>query len=171
MKLTRLIPAAVAAAALLAGCSPTPSTALVVNGTTVTESQIDTYSRGCAQALGIDQRQIVRKALVQTILIGEIMAPMLKEAGVTDEQVDAFAAKQGGQAADLIKNDECKPFGRTNLRVAIVSQTLDKATWTKLLDKASVSINPKYGRFDPEGTQSILTDSGSISIASEATLK
>lgn len=171
MKLTRLIPAAVAAVALLAGCSPTASTALQVNGTTITENQIDSYARGCAEALGIDEGQILRKALVQTVLMGEIMSPLLTDAGVTDEQVDAYAAQQGGETAALIKNEECRPFGRTNLRVAIVSQTLDQATWTQLLDKSTVTLNPKYGRFDPEGTQSILTDSGSISIAAEATLK
>ena len=50
MKLKLLVPAAVAAVALLAGCSPTAGTALVVDGTRYSESDVTQIVNGCAEA-------------------------------------------------------------------------------------------------------------------------
>ena len=54
----------VAAAALFAGCSPMPSTAVQVGDTRVTEAQVDRVVAGC-ESVGIGPDQVDRRTLAQ----------------------------------------------------------------------------------------------------------
>lgn len=105
MKLTRMVPA-VAAVAMLAACSPMPSTAVIVDGTTTTEAQVTQAMEGCAEALGVSIDQLSRRGVVQTLLFGGIFDSLASQlGGVTDEQVDAIVLQQDASAQAMLDNE------------------------------------------------------------------
>lgn len=167
MKLFRAIPA-IAAVALLGACSPMPSTAIVVNGTSFSNAQVEGIADACNQV--IKQDEISPELVVQVFIIGAIFDQMAKDEGqaITDEQVDAVVVQQIQVGQTMLNDKECAPFVRNFVKATTLSdadQALVKAARTQV----AVEVNPRYGRWDP--LSGLNPQTGSISIVPGATLK
>lgn len=180
MKLTRLVPAitAAAAVALLAGCSPMPSKVAVVNGSEITASQLQTATSGCAFTMGVADDQIRQAGVVQTLVLGKVMEDLAEAGGLTqdllDQQVDQQLAQltplEGSASEVQQAQDDCRPLLRESVKVSALLQGLDQATALAVFEASDVEVNPRFGRWDP-ASASLFTESGSISISSAATLQ
>lgn len=147
MKLTRLVPL-VAVAALFAGCSPTAGTALVVDGASYSESDIDRTVQGCADAMGVTTEDIVRPAVVQSLLLGGVFDRLADEYGdLTDETLDQVAAQ--GQFADMMQSEDCLPLIRASVKTSMLQQ-IDFEAVQAAAQQANVQLNPRYGKWIPE---------------------
>lgn len=160
MKLTRLVPA-VAAIALLAGCSPTPGTALIVEGTRYTESQIDEIVDGCAEALEITSDQIRRPGVVGTLLLGGLFDSFGAE--IADADLEAAGAEGSEQ---LFAVESCRPLALANTKTQLLSN-LDQQMLMDGAQTLDVQLNPRYGRWQP-ASESLLDPSGSLSVPTVA---
>lgn len=160
MKLMRLVPA-VAAVALLAACAPSPSTAVVVDGTTYTEAAITQVSKDCAQALGIEYSQIKRSAVVRTFILGGLFDKMAKmgDQPVSEESMDAYIRQND---PTMLSNAGCVPLARASAKGNLLSQA-DPAGLQAAMAALDVKLNPRYGTWQPK-IDAPFTDDGSLSI-------
>lgn len=167
MKLIRVV-TAVAAVALLGACSPMPGTAAVVNGTTISEADIDRALVGCAEALGTTKDAFVRQGAVQTMALGSIFDKLASDfGGFDDAKVDELGKQQGGDQAAMLNNEDCRPLARQSIKVGLLQQ-LDQNAIMAAFKTADVQLNPRYGRWNPTDTS--IFGSSSISVpAGEAT--
>jgi hypothetical protein len=147
MKLTRLVPL-VAAAALFAACSPTAGTALVVDGASYSESDIDRTVQGCADAMGVTPQDIVRPAVVQSLLLGGVFDRLADEYGhLSNETIDEVAAQ--GEFASMMQSQDCLPLIRASVKTSLLQQVDFEAVQTAAR-QADVQLNPRYGKWIPE---------------------
>lgn len=158
MKLMRLVPA-VAAVALLAACSPTPGTALVVEGNRYTENDITQIVDGCAEALNIPAEQMRRQGVVGTLLLGGMFDTF--QADITDDDLQTVGAQDMPGSEQLFSVEDCKPLAAANVKVQMLSQ-LDQQFVTEAAQKLDVQLNPRYGKWEPN-TPQLLNTSGSLS--------
>lgn len=163
MKLTRLVPAAVAAVALLAGCSPTPGTALVMDGTRYTEAQLDEIVDGCAEALAITPDQIRRAGVVGTLVLGGVFDSI--GADVAEADLETAADQMG--SGQLFSVDSCRPLALANTKVQMLSSIQDQEAVMEAAGKMDVQLNPRYGKWAPH-TGTLLEPSGSLSVPTVA---
>ncbi len=170
MKLIR-VATAVAAVALLGACSPTSGTAAVVDGRVLTNSDVDAAIAGCAIAAGIDESEIGRSSMVQTLVLGRALAPLIEGFDqMPDDQINQVAQGLGMNMAPLLANEGCNEFGRAAVLTNSLGQTLGSQGVAQALADTDITVNPQYGRFDP--TQATLfTSTGSLSVPAAATLK
>lgn len=164
MKLTRLVPAAIAAVALLAGCNPTGGTALIVGEERFSETQVDAIVEGCAEALGTETNQIRRQGVVGTLLLGGIFDAMGLPS--TDEEIVAMGEQQVPGTADLMAVEACEPLAVANVKTSLLSQ-VDPQLISAAAGGVEVQLNPRYGKWLP-GTAQLLDPSGSLSVPSVA---
>lgn len=162
MKITRLVPAAVAAVALLAGCSPTPGTALIVEGTRYTERQIDEMVAGCAEALEVPVDQIRRAGVVGTLALGGVFDTF--DAEITDEQIKEAAAQMGSQ--QLFAVESCRPLALADTKIQMLG-SLDQQAVMAGAAELDVQLNPRYGQWTPE-SPNLIDPSGSLSVPAAA---
>lgn len=161
MKLTRVI-TAVAAVALLGACSPMPSTAAVINGTTVSEADVDRALEGCAEALGTTKDAFVRQGAVQTMALGSVFDQLADDfGGFDDAQIDELGNQQGGEQAAMLANEDCRPLARQSIKVSLLQQ-LDQTAVMAAFADADIELNPRYGRWNPTDTS--IFGSSSISV-------
>ncbi|MDO5675980.1 MAG: hypothetical protein Q4G35_00565 [Propionibacteriaceae bacterium] len=158
MKLTRLVPAAVAAVALLAGCSPTPGTALVVDGTHYTEGQVSEIVDGCAEALDITPDQIRRSGVVGTLLLGKLFDSLVTDTSEADIQ----AMAEQFQAEQLFDVEACKPLALANIKTQLLGTVGNDDVILEAASALDVQLNPRYGKWDP-ASGTLLYPSGSLS--------
>ncbi|WP_139650869.1 hypothetical protein [Tessaracoccus massiliensis] len=158
MKLTRLVSAA-AAVVLLAGCSPTPGTALVVDGTRYSENQITQISEACAEAMNISAEQMNRRGIVGTLLLGGLFDSF--GADITDDQLQELGAQQGPESEQLFTVDECRPLALADVKVKMLGQ-LDQQFLFDGANGLDVQLNPRYGKWEPTSPE-LIDMSGSLS--------
>ncbi|QXT63461.1 hypothetical protein [Tessaracoccus palaemonis] len=164
MKLIRVVPA-LAAVAMLAACSPMPSTALVAGDTTYSESQVDAIATGCAAELGSDA--VPARYVVQYLAIGAVFDQVAQLTGTvpTDADLDEIATSGLGVA---VADQDCVVLTRALAKSQLLSAVTDTAVVTEAVANTHIELNPMYGTWDPSG-ETILTDSGSLSVLVSAT--
>ncbi|MFD0866384.1 hypothetical protein ACFQ06_11280 [Tessaracoccus lubricantis] len=162
MKLTRLAPAlaGIAAVGLLAGCSPTGGTALVVDGNRYTESEVDQIIDGCAEALQVAPDQLRRQGVVGTLLLGGLFDSF--GADITDEEVRAAGSQQAQGSEQLFSVSDCEPLALANVKTSMLAQ-LEPQFIEEAANNLDVQLNPRYGKWEP-WTQQLLSESGSLSL-------
>lgn len=161
MKSARLVPAAIAAVALLGACSPMPSTAAVVEGTRISEADVERTVVGCAAAVNVEPAQVKRGVIAQILTMGEVSKYLLADAGVEEAMVDQIAA-QDDSSKQMLANVDCAPLVRAQGWQTLLSQ----AAGADILDQIAavdVQLNPRYGTWAPS-SQSLFLESGSMSV-------
>ncbi|MCG6566931.1 hypothetical protein [Tessaracoccus sp. ZS01] len=161
MKFTRLAPAvaAVAAVGLLAGCSPTAGTALVVDGNRYTESEVTQIVDGCAEALQVAPDQLRRQGVVGTLLLGGLFDSFGAE--ISEEDLRAAGAQSAQGSEQLFSVEDCKPLALANVKTTMLGQ-LEPQFIEEAANNLDVQLNPRYGKWEP-WTQQLLNTSGSLS--------
>ncbi|MDF1488741.1 SurA N-terminal domain-containing protein [Tessaracoccus caeni] len=162
MKLTRLVPA-VAALALLAACTPAPSTVALVGGTPVTAADLQRSIDGCAE-LGITTQQLPVKQHVLLLAAGELVDQAAEARGfeVSDGELKSLAEQNG--SADLLGNEECAKLAYPGVKLTLLGQAAGQDELIAELKAIEVDVNPRYGEWDAEALG--LAGSGSLSLPS-----
>lgn len=138
--------ATLALAALLpvSGCAgQNPNTAAVVNGTVISEKDIDAASRDLA-ALGTSGQSITK----QDILLALILRPFVVEAA---QRRGTMVSQSEARAALAKEIPDPSPATLDFAQASLVSRRLPQQELTALAQQigtASVTINPRYGAFD-----------------------
>lgn len=159
MKLTRLVPVAVAAVALLAGCTPTSGTAAVVDGARLSEARVGEIIDGCIAASGGTEENFPRRAVVQNFLVARLFDRVAAEAqDVTTEQLKQIAQQQ---YPTFMADDACAELAIDSTKVGFLEQ-VDRNHVIGEAAAADVELNPRYGAWNPRAEG--LFDSASLSV-------
>lgn len=164
-----MIAAGAVSALALAACAPGPSTAAVVNGSPITERQIDEIMAACAAA-GYPQQgqEVARHSFVVGALSGEIVATgLLDQELVPDEElVKRFVVAEVGPAGN---DPVCGPYIVKNMQMSVAMQEMSQGMSPEQLKDTvlgifdSIELNPRYGRMKDLGDEGFGLVSGSMS--------
>lgn len=162
MKLARLaMVVPVVALTALAGCSPAPTTAAEVGGTTISEATLTATHEGCT-ALGA---QASRASVLSPLVIGEAARQVAADHDVDLSELDQLTAGDPN-IAPYMGNEDCARVGEAQGLLALLSSQLEQDVWIDAILGADINVNPRYGAWDPEaGT---IGGSGSISVPAGA---
>jgi len=158
---THLVRNAVALAAaglVLAGCAAQPGAAATVNGTTISENDVDDATAEFVALTGQDTTPVV---VLNTLVQAELLDPIATKAGyaVSDAQVQKFFLEQGALAgAEEPPNVDSPAFldlGRFLMQYNEINSSQDaQKILTELgtaLQDADVKVNPRYGQTNESG--------------------
>ena len=169
MNLKRSLPVAlVAVAALgLSACSPTPNTALVMNGTSYSLGAVAATAEACNEVLGSEQ--VTDRGVVSNLIASGIFDDIAKKASqeITQETLDAYLVQSVQGADAMLKDEGCAPFARTYMKAQLLGQISEENVRAAAAG-VDVDLNPRFGRWDPAGA-SLISNSGSMSIATTQT--
>lgn len=161
MKLARLAPAAAALVALAAtvGCSPTPTTAAQVGGTTISESELSASLDDCL-ALGL---QANSQQVLVPLVIGEIMDQIGEEYGTpVPEDLIRQMAESDPNLSLVYNSDGCDKVARAQITYSLLVAELGNEAVHEAVDTTDVQVNPRYGQWDPQNFS--IAGSGSLSV-------
>lgn len=164
MKLTRLVPL-VAAAALLAGCSPTPGTAASVDGIGISHAEVDRMVQGCREGVGIEDPNLNGGLVARTFILSRLFDRAVE--GVEDARgmITAVEDLTRQQAPALMADDDCADFAVLSMKTQLLGQVIQSEEQNQHVLDADVQLNPRYGTFDIATLDS--APSGSLSVDSQ----
>ncbi len=164
MKLTRVVPA-VAAMAMLAACSPTAGTALVVDGQSVSEADLTRMVDNCTQIVG---QEIPRGDVVRILIMGSVFDGLATASGQTveDDQFTEIAGQMLTNGDAMIRDADCGPVALAAIKNNMLAE-VDQNAALDVLNGLDVQMNPRYGRFTP-GEAAIFATTGSLSVPADA---
>lgn len=161
MKFARLAPAAAALVALAAtvGCSPTPTTAAQVGGTTISESELSASLEDCL-ALGL---QANAQQVLVPLVIGEIMDQVGDQYGtpVPEDLIRQMADSDPSLSA-VYNSDGCDKVARAQITYSLLISELGDQAVHEAVNATDVQVNPRYGEWDPQRFS--IDGSGSLSV-------
>lgn len=160
MKLTRLVPVA-AAVAMLAACSPVPSTVSLVNGERVSAEDLQRSIDGCAE-LGYTTQELPVKQHVLFLTAGELVNQVAANHGIEFAEGELRALAQQTQLAGVLGNEECARLSYPGVSLGLLTEAVGDEEILSELRGADVEINPRYGEWDAETLS--LVGSGSLSV-------
>jgi hypothetical protein len=148
----------VLAAAALAGCSAQPGTAAVINGTKITEGELDDATLEFGDLTGEPPQPSI---VLNTLLAAEVFPAIAAEHGIalSDEQVaerlDEQAALQGAEIPADGYSSAFIDLGHY-LFSATEAQSHPDATaifeeFTAAMADADIEVNPRYGQVQDNG--------------------
>lgn len=148
---------------LLAGCAAgTPSTSAVVNGTSVSESDVTRWSNGCAPAFQ-NTPAAVRPAMVNAAMQGALADTIAAEKSITVTDADRVRGVASMQDADLLMADpDCAEAVLAVSSLIFVADKLGTEAFTQAIADSDVEVNPRYGTWDPAAV-GLSGNSGSLS--------
>lgn len=157
-----------AALALVAGCSTSPTTALSVNQTSVSESTVLDTTKSCLTGLGIplEFAGANKVPTINNMLRGVMADQIAKDEGVqiTDSQAEQLAQQSlPAEAQGQLNSPECKQMTLGAARFSLLIQQLGQETMMAAVRRLDVVVNPKYGAYDPEQGQIVQDSTGSLS--------
>ena len=160
MKLTRVVPA-VAAMAMLAACSPTAGTALVVDGQSVSEADLTRMADGCSQILG---QEIPRPDVVKILIMGHVFDGLAASSGqaIEDDQLKTVAGQMLTNGDAMVGDPDCGPVALAAIKNQMLAE-VDQEAALAVLKGLDVQMNPRYGRFTP-GEDALFATTGSLSV-------
>ncbi|MCK6211000.1 SurA N-terminal domain-containing protein [Georgenia sp. EYE_87] len=157
--LIRTAVALAAAGLALAGCSAQPGTAATVNGTTISENEVDEATSEFIALTG--QQDVTPVAVLNTLVEGELLDPIAIEAGyaVSDAEVEQFFLEQASAAGATQRPDvESEAFldlGRYLLQYNEIYASPDAqaifAEAETARQEADIEVNPRYAQTDDSG--------------------
>ncbi|MFT4110599.1 hypothetical protein [Propionicimonas sp.] len=159
----------------LAGCaSGNPQVAAYVDGTPISESQVD----GPAEALANASSDATdsASAFSATVLSIIIQSKVAAAAAATDPSIAVTQAQRDTEIAGnetlatLVKDPAATDFINDYVEASlIVSSDAGKAAFTKQFAQTSVKLNPRFGTWD--ATQFAIADGSNGSLSSVAPIK
>lgn len=165
-KVVRSLAAVAVTAVALVGCAQNPSHAAIVEGVTITEQAVTQATAAVVEAFDAPAAE-ARTFAVNRLIQGVVAESIARDNGITvtaddraqvmaqQPQLGALAGQPGGE--DLV-NDW--------IDIVVVAQSLGNEKLASELAKHEVTLNPRYGQWDP--TTGSTTGTGSLSIPVEA---
>jgi hypothetical protein len=150
---TAVVIGVLAAVATVAGCSTGPDVVAEVEGTTITEADLDRVVTELGPLLADSSRGAVLSAIVQStagLQLGE-----LNDIEVSDDRaaefLDSLATNIGAEPSDW--SDGSLTIARMQLLGQDLSQLpdADAATdqYEEILANLDITVSPRYGQYDP----------------------
>jgi hypothetical protein len=140
------------AAVVLSGCgAPQPGAAAIVDGATISEHDLQTVTGQLNSMAQGEQKLVPSDILMNLILMPYVLAEADRAGkGIPDAQARKVIAKvpsPARQTLDLVR-----------MNMAIESLTPDaKTAILAKLGKAEITVNPRYGTFDPKKKLAIVS--------------
>lgn len=145
-------------AAVLGGCAQNGSTVASVDGTRITRSQLDQSMSGARQLSQTGQQPSSGQVL--TIMIrGQIADQVARQRGIQISQADRD--KQLNPA--VLQVADARDLAYALADTQIVVNAVGQDGFKKALAAADVSVNPRFGTWDPKQTFGVQSGSGSLS--------
>lgn len=148
---------------LMAGCAKAaPSVVAYVDGSTITQQQLDDGLQGVSSIL--QEGQSVSSPAVVNAMIHGIIAEQIAAANkitITDGDRDALI--KDSNLAGLLNVPKGRPIAYDVADQQIVSGKLGSEAYLAAVAKQSVTLNPRFGVLDP--TQKTIIDDKSASLA------
>ncbi len=160
--------APVAVLALFAGCSPSPATAIELDGVKVSESTIGDYAEGCRTIMrsadGTPSTEgDARRLTVSMVGNGMIADKLVAQYGVAAPTSDQLAEAQARMTNLKPAFDQSSCNQAAQGAVKLMALALSQADRPVLRDAEAISpvVNPRYGTWNPE----LLTVDGTGSLS------
>lgn len=167
MRLGRLAALAAAAVLALSGCAgANPQSAAYVDGSPISQSQVDAIAGVLADSTETDDRPAgfaptVLQILIQSKLVGRAAA----EKGLSVPTTDRDAAIAGDATLSaLSKNPVTTDFIRNYVDTSLLLQTeAGQAAALEVAERADIVVNPRFGTWDESQLALAQGSSGSLS--------
>ncbi|MBE3073564.1 MAG: hypothetical protein IMZ75_01245 [Actinobacteria bacterium] len=126
----------------LSACGTQPGAAAIVNGTTISDKDVQTVSLELKKALQ-GQQQFTSSAILVNLILEPYVLAEAKRTGkdVSDAQARKAIAKVASPSRATLD------FVRMQLAIQSLSQAGQQSIMAKL-GKAKITVNPRYGTFD-----------------------
>ncbi len=145
------------ALATTAGCAnANPSVAAYVDGTRITQAQLDEAVAGVEQTVEQGQ-QVSPQAVLNAMVHGAIAESIAEKNGITVTDADRDAVLKGSNLEPLLPIPAAKQVAYDIADQQIVAQKVGSEPYLEQVGQQQVTLNPRYGVLDE---QQKLVDSG-----------
>ena len=158
MKFATRTAAACLAAAALAGCSHSASTAAVVGDVAIPEVRL-TETVEC-KAAGLE---VTRTRALFFLVAGDIADHVAQGIGTPFDEAGIRQSIESDPQGRALAGTPCEKVLQGHVKLRLMQRNVDPDTVQQLLPQ--VEFNPRYGSWDPE--QGLDPQGGSISVATE----
>jgi hypothetical protein len=142
---------------LAAGCArQDPSVVAYVDGTKITQQQVDDAVEGVTSILQEGQ-SVSRQAVVNAMIHGAIAEHLAAANKITITDADRDALIKNSNLAGLLDVPKGRPVAYDVADQQIVSQKLGSEAYLAALAQQQVTLNPRFGVLDPN-QKTIITD-------------
>lgn len=158
-KKLRLAGLPVIAAIALTGCANSGSTAAIVNGVAIPDSQVVEYAEACATPLRANANEL-RFDMVQWVVLGEMSEQYLEE-HPDQRPSEADLVKYAEQHPTLqfaVADQGCRPAALAVTQHQVLALNLGSQAKEYIQDN-EVTLNPRYGAWDAENQRPAPLDS------------
>lgn len=156
---TALVGGVVAGGVVLGGCAHAPGDAATVEGTTISASDLDSAYHGAKKV----SDQVTKDQAASILIQGTIANKVAHQDGIklTNSRREKLLNSK------MLDNPKTKKFAYHLADVQLVSKKIGEKKLAKKIVHADVSLNPRYGKWDPKKSVNVLPSSGSLSKASK----
>ncbi|HEY9290704.1 MAG TPA: hypothetical protein VIP98_05435 [Microlunatus sp.] len=158
-KVGALVGAAVAGAIVLGGCAQSPADVAVVDGTSITRDQLNAAEAGAKQV-----SQLSRDQVLSVLIQGQVALDTAQKRGLTITDADRDAELNPA----VLRVPDAHDLAYDLADVQIISQKLGEDAFRKELQNAEVTVNPRYGSWDPKQSLTVIPGTGSLSDVAKA---
>lgn len=141
-------------AAVLGGCAETGQTVATVGSTRITRDQFTTTLSGAKEV-----SQLTPDQVLSVMIQGEVAAQVAQQRDINIS--DADRDKQLNP--DVLKVADARELAYDLADIQIVSSTIGQNAFSKALSSARVTVNPRFGTWNPKQSLAIVPGSGSLS--------
>ena len=159
MKFATRTAAACLAAAALAGCSHSASTAAVVGDVAIPEVRLTETVESCKAAV----LEVTRTRALFFLVAGDIADHVAQGIGTPFDEAGIRQSIESDPQGRALAGTPCEKVLQGRVKLRLVQRNVDPDTVQQLLPQ--VEFNPRYGSWDPE--QGLDPQGGSISVATE----
>jgi len=145
---------ALSGAAVLGGCAQAGSVVANVGNTTITRNQFATTLAGAKEVSQLTSDQVL-SAMIQ----GAVADQVAQQRGITIS--DADRDKQLNP--NVLQVADAQDLAYDLADVQIVVGAIGQQAFTKALASADVSVNPRFGTWDPKQSLAVVPGVGSLS--------
>ena len=152
LRRSRLAAAALSLVALTAtaGCAnANPAVAAYVDGTRITQTQLDAAVAGVGQTVQEGQ-QVSPQAVLNAMVHGAIAENIAAKNGITVTDADRDAVLKGSNLEPLLPVPAAKEVAYDIADQQIVAQKVGSEPYLKLIGEQQVTVNPRYGVLDEQ---------------------
>lgn len=161
------------ALALVTGCAPSASTAMVIDDVRVSENHLDALAEGCEEALdmaGLSGQYPdgeVRRNVASWVAQGLMADALIERANITVSDNELQEARAGLRNSELFTTTaNCTDAFMGIVKLTAYVSVEGEATALAQAADVEVEINPKYGTWDTD--ELTIEGTGSLSSRSES---
>ena len=162
---------AILASLSLVGCANRPATVFVVNGVVTTQSRVSEVAQSCATSLNtaFDAEEFtaddLRPNTTQMLFQGQIGVALSQRLGMTytEDELRVFLNEAEGAPA-FLEDQVCSDMVLDYATFILLMHDIGGRITDADIDALTITVNPRYGQFDP----ATFEFSGSGSLSQEA---